>query len=256
MTDQARRPADGQAPPGDGMPPWSDAVVRQRSCRSTTRLAPPTREASTTSWRPSREVWPPRWWATGAPGPEWSRANCPSGKPSSSRSTPVQECWTGHGGEPQDFGHWSRRRAPSRCGQTSWTSCASDRVGTGSSRSWAPERRPACSSRGVGGRPGGIIPGPIPRSGSTRSAHCWKRVARATHADRETSTGVPQAIAASGLFLPPRRHIVAWERRVTVEDWLVDLRSHSYVIDLGEPEATGLIADVESILRATSRTAR
>jgi SAM-dependent methyltransferase len=58
-----------------------------------------------------------------------------------------------------------------------------------------------------------------------------------------------QAIAASGLFLPPRRHIVAWERRVTVEDWLVDLRSHSYVIDLGEPEATGLLAAVESILR-------
>ena len=58
------------------------------------------------------------------------------------------------------------------------------------------------------------------------------------------------AIAGSGLFLPPQRHIVAWDRRVTVEDWLVDLRSHSYVIDLGEPGATGLIADVESILRS------
>jgi hypothetical protein len=58
-----------------------------------------------------------------------------------------------------------------------------------------------------------------------------------------------EAIATSGLFLPPQRHVVAWERQVTVEDWLVDLRSHSYVIDLGEPDATDLIADVESILR-------
>ena len=57
-------------------------------------------------------------------------------------------------------------------------------------------------------------------------------------------------VAASGFFHPPQRHIVAWDRRVTVEDWLVDLRSHSYVIDLGEPEAAGLIADVESILRS------
>lgn len=57
------------------------------------------------------------------------------------------------------------------------------------------------------------------------------------------------AIAASGLFLPAQRHIVSWERQVTIEDWLVDLRSHSYVIDLGEPDATVLIAEVESILR-------
>jgi SAM-dependent methyltransferase len=58
-----------------------------------------------------------------------------------------------------------------------------------------------------------------------------------------------QAIAASGLFLSPQRHIVAWNREVTVEDWLVDLTSHSYVIDLGEREATGLLADVERLLR-------
>ena len=57
------------------------------------------------------------------------------------------------------------------------------------------------------------------------------------------------AMAASDLFLPPQRHIVSWQRRVTIENWLVDLRSHSYVIDLGEPGATALIADVESILR-------
>jgi SAM-dependent methyltransferase len=58
-----------------------------------------------------------------------------------------------------------------------------------------------------------------------------------------------EAVAASGLFLPPQRHVVAWERQVTIEDWLVDLRSHSYVIDLGDVEAARLIADVEAMLR-------
>jgi hypothetical protein len=58
-----------------------------------------------------------------------------------------------------------------------------------------------------------------------------------------------ESIATSGQFLSPHRHIVAWERQVSIEDWLVDLRSHSYVIDLGEPNATGLITDVEALLR-------
>jgi SAM-dependent methyltransferase len=58
-----------------------------------------------------------------------------------------------------------------------------------------------------------------------------------------------QVIAVSGLFLSPQRHIVPWDRQVTIEDWLVDLRSHSYVIDLEEPETTRLINDVEALLR-------
>jgi SAM-dependent methyltransferase len=58
-----------------------------------------------------------------------------------------------------------------------------------------------------------------------------------------------EAITASDLFLSPQRHVVSWDRRVSIEDWLVDLKSHSYVIDLSEPDATALITDVESILR-------
>jgi hypothetical protein len=58
-----------------------------------------------------------------------------------------------------------------------------------------------------------------------------------------------ESIATCGRFLSPQRHIVAWERRVTIEDWLIDLRSHSYLIDLGKPEASGLITDVEALLR-------
>jgi SAM-dependent methyltransferase len=58
-----------------------------------------------------------------------------------------------------------------------------------------------------------------------------------------------ESIADSGRFLAPQRHVVPWRRQVSIEDWLVDLRSHSYVIDLGEPDATGLITDVEALLR-------
>jgi SAM-dependent methyltransferase len=58
-----------------------------------------------------------------------------------------------------------------------------------------------------------------------------------------------ELIAASDHFLPPLRHIVPWHRQVSVEDWLVDLRSHSYLIDLGEPDASALIADIETIVR-------
>ncbi len=58
-----------------------------------------------------------------------------------------------------------------------------------------------------------------------------------------------QAIAFSGLFRTPQRHIVRWDREVTIENWLVDLRSHSYVIDMSEPQVTGLMADVEALLR-------
>jgi hypothetical protein len=51
------------------------------------------------------------------------------------------------------------------------------------------------------------------------------------------------------LFRRPERHVVDWQRRVTVEDWLVDLVSHSYVIDLGELDRTRLLVNVEEILR-------
>jgi SAM-dependent methyltransferase len=57
-----------------------------------------------------------------------------------------------------------------------------------------------------------------------------------------------EAIAAQGSFDPPDRHIVSWERQVTIEDWLTDLRSHSYVIDLGAAERGELITAATSIL--------
>ncbi len=57
------------------------------------------------------------------------------------------------------------------------------------------------------------------------------------------------AIAALGTFHLPERHIIPWERRVTIENWCIDLRSHSYVLDLGRSQREELLAGTESILR-------
>ncbi len=58
-----------------------------------------------------------------------------------------------------------------------------------------------------------------------------------------------ETIAASDAFDVARRHIFSWQREVSVEDWLIDLRSHSYVIGLGEDRRGDLLRDVEAILR-------
>jgi SAM-dependent methyltransferase len=57
-----------------------------------------------------------------------------------------------------------------------------------------------------------------------------------------------EAIAASGTFHRPECHIVPWEREVTVEGWLSELRSHSYVIMLVTTERARLLAEAQSIL--------
>jgi hypothetical protein len=57
-----------------------------------------------------------------------------------------------------------------------------------------------------------------------------------------------EAIAGERTFGSPERHIIAWERHVTVEDWLTELRSHSYVIGLSDSQRDDLLRDAESIL--------
>lgn len=56
------------------------------------------------------------------------------------------------------------------------------------------------------------------------------------------------AIAAEGTFGRPERHVVPWERRVTIDNWLTDLRSHSFVLDLAQPRREQLVAAVGSLL--------
>jgi SAM-dependent methyltransferase len=57
------------------------------------------------------------------------------------------------------------------------------------------------------------------------------------------------AIRANGDFLDPERHVVEWERRVGVDDWLTDLRSHSHVIAMSPTAREQFIADVGAVLR-------
>ncbi len=57
------------------------------------------------------------------------------------------------------------------------------------------------------------------------------------------------AIRTEGCFESPQHHVVDWERTVTVEDWLTDLRSHSYVIDMSPAPRARLLSDCEASLR-------
>lgn len=50
-------------------------------------------------------------------------------------------------------------------------------------------------------------------------------------------------------FQDPERHVVEWERIVSVEDWLTDLESHSYVIAMSPAQRRGLLSDSEALLR-------
>jgi ubiquinone/menaquinone biosynthesis C-methylase UbiE len=57
------------------------------------------------------------------------------------------------------------------------------------------------------------------------------------------------AVAESERFQELTQSTFDWERRVTVEQWLVDLSSHSYVLALPAARRSGLLVGVESILR-------
>ena len=57
------------------------------------------------------------------------------------------------------------------------------------------------------------------------------------------------AVARSELFQERTQSTFEWERRVTIEQWLVDLSSHSYVLALSSTSRSGLLTRVESILR-------
>ena len=67
--------------------------------------------------------------------------------------------------------------------------------------------------------------------------------------DQRDTDWCAEAIRNSGGFHAPERHVIEWERRVSVDDWLTDLRSHSHVIALTPSERTQFIADVEAVLR-------
>ena len=58
------------------------------------------------------------------------------------------------------------------------------------------------------------------------------------------------SIAGAGQFESIAQMIVPWVRAVSIEMWMRDQRSHSYVIALPEPDRGRLLGEAEAILHA------
>ena len=67
--------------------------------------------------------------------------------------------------------------------------------------------------------------------------------------DQRDTDWCAEVIRGNHDFLAPERHDIEWERRVSVDDWLTDLRSHSHVIALSPTERDRLLADIGAVLR-------
>jgi ubiquinone/menaquinone biosynthesis C-methylase UbiE len=67
--------------------------------------------------------------------------------------------------------------------------------------------------------------------------------------EQRDSDWCADAVRANGDFHDPERHDIAWERRVSVDEWLTDLRSHSHVIALGPSARKAFMADIGAVLR-------
>ena len=184
-----------------------------------------------------------------ARGPEWCRANCSNEMLSSSPSIRARECCVGRSSGHRNSVRSSLTRERFRSARRFSTFCVSDRAGTGSRRTAGV--REAARVLTTGGWWAAWWNHPWADAEEWFDAFLTLLESRCSGYSRHSRDvdWCAEAIAASDLFHPPQRHAVSWDRRVSVEDWLVDLRSHSYVIDLGEPDASALIADVESILR-------
>lgn len=57
-----------------------------------------------------------------------------------------------------------------------------------------------------------------------------------------------EAITASPAFGSVERHIVSWQRQVSVDDWMIDLSSHSYIIALTPSKRKKVLAEVKRSL--------
>ncbi len=67
--------------------------------------------------------------------------------------------------------------------------------------------------------------------------------------DQRDTDWCADAIRRDPGFLAPERHDIEWERRVGVDEWLTDLRSHSHMIALGPAECDELIVEIGAVLR-------
>lgn len=63
-----------------------------------------------------------------------------------------------------------------------------------------------------------------------------------------------RAVHDSGLFTGPERISAAWQRTVSVDQWMAEERSKSYVHALPEPGRERLLAEIAALLRDASPT--
>ena len=78
----------------------------------------------------------------------------------------------------------------------------------------------------------------------------WEAVEALTVARRtERDTDWGADLEASGFFDVSGRMRFPWLREVTVEQWLNDDRSKSYIANLPEPNRTALLTTIEQIIR-------
>ena len=67
--------------------------------------------------------------------------------------------------------------------------------------------------------------------------------------DQRNVDWAQDAIAGQGGFRPPERHLLSWDRVASVESWVTDLSSHSYVIALPAADRGPLLSTVGEVLR-------
>lgn len=70
---------------------------------------------------------------------------------------------------------------------------------------------------------------------------------RGTHR-RQRDTDWGATIAASGRFEVGDRVVVPWVRTISVDDWLTDQASHSYVIGLAADQRERLLSELRAIV--------
>ena len=217
---------------------------------STTLLGLHTRQAYTSFLNHAAQGWLTRWWRTVVQAQVWLPASSSNGARSSSPSTPALGCSAAPVTRSPGL-----RAVIADAAAVPLASRHLDVICFGQSWHWVDQDLGAREAARVL-KPGGWWAAwwnhPWADSEPWFDRYCSLLEARCDGFSRHQRNvdWCAEAVAAVEPFRRPERHIVHWERRVTVEDWLTDLVSHSYVIDMAEWDRSRLLLDATSILRA------
>ena len=104
-------------------------------------------------------------------------------------------------------------------------------------------RRRGCFARAVVWRSGGLT---LSRTARRRFDASWNAIEAAcpgTHRSQRGDTDWGEELTRSGLFGRSQRTVVPWVRQVSIDRWLTDTRSHSFVAALA-PKAQDQLVGV------------